>query len=722
MDVRLPDGTIIQNVPDGTTKADLVAKLKSNGHTVPSEWLADAAPEKPAAVRAGEAISDIPRQIGLTARGGINGLAGIAEIATEPLRKAVVNPIARQFGLPEANQSLRQVTNGLMTQAGLPEPQGANERVVQQAVETMAGAGGTVGAARSLAAKAGPVMSGVLNGLSANPTQQLVSGAAAGGAGGAVKEAGGGPLEQAGAAMAGGVGAGLLAGPVAGFASAVKRMLTPSASLQEVDQAITLVMQRSGVDWSQVPERIRQGMRAEVGQAMKTGQELDPLAVRKLLDFKTTGTTPTRGMLTGDPVQVTREQNLSRVGANSSDIGLQKLPRVHGDNSAKLLDNLDGLGASQGGDAYATGQKLISPLQRNIDNAKSHIDALYASARDSRGRSVPLNGHEFTQRANKLLDDGLLGHALPPSVAEHMNRIAKGEVPFTVDYAEQLKTAMAKLQRSTSDGQQRMALGVVRQALEETGISPSVQAGVPANPGQLPAINGTIPPGQSVGQEAINAFNKARAANRYFMGEVERIPALKAVYDGAEPDQFVKKFITGSSATVKDVNALAGAVKHSPEASQAVKSYIAGHLKNVATGGATDINKFNAASFNRELSNIGDRKLAAFFSPEEVAQIKSIGRVATYMKAQPDGSAVNNSNSGALIFGRGLDMLDRIAGKLPLGANTMIQGSVRGLQQSRAMAVPPSLLATQPDLGLLQRIPPSALYGGLLAAQPVNDQ
>lgn len=34
MDVRLPDGTIIQNVPDGTTKADLTAKLKANGYDV----------------------------------------------------------------------------------------------------------------------------------------------------------------------------------------------------------------------------------------------------------------------------------------------------------------------------------------------------------------------------------------------------------------------------------------------------------------------------------------------------------------------------------------------------------------------------------------------------------------------------------------------------------------------------------------------------------------
>ena len=32
MDVKLPDGTIIRNIPDGTTKAELTAKLTANGY------------------------------------------------------------------------------------------------------------------------------------------------------------------------------------------------------------------------------------------------------------------------------------------------------------------------------------------------------------------------------------------------------------------------------------------------------------------------------------------------------------------------------------------------------------------------------------------------------------------------------------------------------------------------------------------------------------------
>lgn len=44
MDVRLPDGTIVRNVPDGTTKAELAAKLQRNGMAVPAEWLAAGSP------------------------------------------------------------------------------------------------------------------------------------------------------------------------------------------------------------------------------------------------------------------------------------------------------------------------------------------------------------------------------------------------------------------------------------------------------------------------------------------------------------------------------------------------------------------------------------------------------------------------------------------------------------------------------------------------------
>jgi hypothetical protein len=58
MDVKLPDGTIIKNVPDGTTQAQLEATLASNGYDVAKLRAAPAAPSA-AAPRQGRSLSDL---------------------------------------------------------------------------------------------------------------------------------------------------------------------------------------------------------------------------------------------------------------------------------------------------------------------------------------------------------------------------------------------------------------------------------------------------------------------------------------------------------------------------------------------------------------------------------------------------------------------------------------------------------------------------------------
>jgi hypothetical protein len=89
MDVTLPNGQVINNVPEGTSKADLVAKLKANGHD--TSWykpeispeaqkelsrraaeatLADMPWHQRALVGAGKAVADVGRTFGLMDKGG----------------------------------------------------------------------------------------------------------------------------------------------------------------------------------------------------------------------------------------------------------------------------------------------------------------------------------------------------------------------------------------------------------------------------------------------------------------------------------------------------------------------------------------------------------------------------------------------------------------------------------------------------------------------------
>lgn len=678
--------------------------------------------DKPASVRAGETLKDIPRQFGLTARYGIEGLANVAQIGTEPIRYLT----DRLTGATGRSRPIGKVASEFSDWIGLPTPQGANERVIGDAARMVAGAGG-LGMAGRAAQGVGGKAGAAGEFFASNPGMQGASAAGAGLAGGSVREAGGGPWEQAGAALLGGVaapigvqGAQSIGRSAVNFGRKTLDALAPGAiTSTPVDQQISLVLQRQGIDWSTIPERIKQPMRVEVQKALDTGGELNPDALRRLLDFRTVGATPTRGMLTQDPVQITREMNLAKTGANSTDIGLQRLPNLQSQNTGQLLRTLDNAGARNAPDNFATGESVLGALRSNAATSRARIDELYSAARDTSGRSAQLDSNAFANRAGQLLDEANLGSFLTPDIRNKLNNIASGKpgFEFTVDAAEQLKTSIAAIQRGSTNGNERRALGLVRQAIDDAPLRPAESV----NPGNLPAVPGTVTPSPSVmGAESIAAFNRARQANRAFMNRVERTPALAAAMDDAQPDRFVQQFITGQGATVRDVDALRRAVAGDPQALQAVQNNIVSHLRSAATTATDDINKFSPAAYNKALNNIGDRKLASFFSPEQIQELRAVGRVGTLMKAQPEGTAVNNSNSGALLIGRAMSALDAISGKLPLGMDTMINGTLRGFQQGSALNVPRGLLQTPESVPMSMRLGAPALYGGLLAAQPTN--
>lgn len=662
---------------------------------------------------------ELARQVGLTARYGMEGLGQAAEIITEPVRNLVTGPAMRAMGLPEG-KPMGKTMEGVADTMGLPRPEGDTERVVGEAARFMAGGAGMAGAAGKVAqaVRPGPLQAAAQL-LAAAPGVQVAGAAGAGAATGLSREAGGSEGMQMAAGLAGslvgGVAGNRMAQVAQGGAGLASRLAPGGA--QALEQQLEQALGRAGVNWQDVPEGIRQSLRAQASQAMGQGDGLDAGALSRLADFERVGATPTRGTLTLDPVQITREQNLARMGANATDSGLHGLARIQNENNSALIASMNRLGAGAADDATTVGERAMGALQRGLDADKAGIDALYSQARDSAGRSFALDGRTFTTQASKLLDDALVGGALPPAVSQHLNRIAQGEVPFTVDYAEQLKTAMGKLQRATGDGQTRMALGLVRQALDDTPLMELGQAGPAAG---ARAIGGSqaYAGGVELGEQAREAFNRARLANADMMRRVERIPGLKAVYEGkAAPDDFVQQYVISRSAKALQTADLAAELRRSdPQALEAVRGSIAAHLKTAAIGAAADeTGKFSASGYNRALMALGSRKLSQFFDKDEIAQIRAVGRVAQYTTAQPVGSAVNNSNSATSLMGRGLDLLDRLSSKVPLlGVGPTVSGLMRGAQQRQAQDVAPALVrrAAQPS----QRAP-GATFGALMAME-----
>lgn len=638
-------------------------------------------------------VRDIPRQVGLAARYGLEGAGDTADFIASPVRAAL-----NAAGLDIRGRSGQVLANAL----GLPQPQTPTERVVGDAARMLASAGTGVGLAGKAAQATTGLTQQVLQALASRPDIQASSAIGAGAAGGTTRELGGGPIAQGVAAVAGGV-----AAPVAvsgaqrlgtGAVDLYKRMTGSPDLAQGIDTVINSAVQANGVTLADLPEAVKQSLRSDMQKAMQTG-DLSPDVVRRLVDYRLTGLTPTAGPLTLDPGTVTRQKNLAALGVSSQDPRLQQLAQIENANARKLIENLNTLGAGAGDDTLAAGQKVINALADINARKQAEISGLYTAARGTSGRSAALDPSAFTQKANSLLDDALLGGKLPGDVRNLLNNISTGKMPFTVDVAEQLKTRMGELQRATTDMAERKALGLVRGALDETPLL------------------------QQEGESAIQAFGAARAANRDWMKIVDNTPALQAVRDGMEPDKFVQSYIIGSgkAASVNDVLRLRNLIKDSPEALTAIKNNLAQTLKRAALNGKPDeLARFSSSNYNRMLDSIGSHKLGMFFSPEEMQALKAIGRVSSYEQFQPTGSAVNNSKTAAALLASILDNIGgnlvarKLTGGISAGLTGMVSQPLRNagasIEAGRMTQIPATLLARSPTDPVFKLPPVLAPY------------
>lgn len=151
MDVRLPDGRTLRGVPDGTTKAQLAEKLRSNGIDIPDEWLGAPPPPieppiggmggfNPMMSRLAGATQQGMGSLGMTPENVANPVANAAgplETGAQAVTGAAASPISGIAGLGQAAWNA-------MAPKSMQGPQAADRvRQVQEALtyEPRTGAG-----------------------------------------------------------------------------------------------------------------------------------------------------------------------------------------------------------------------------------------------------------------------------------------------------------------------------------------------------------------------------------------------------------------------------------------------------------------------------------------------------------------------------------------------------------------------------------------------------
>lgn len=694
----------------------------------------------PAAVQAGQAIKDsIPRQLGLTARYGIEGLASLAD----PLRMAL-----NAVGVPGQQRPMSDVVGSYLTKAGFPEPQTANERVIGDASRLVAGAAGGSGLASKAAQGVGGVAREVLESMASRPGIAGISAAGSGLAGGSVREAGGGPMAQFGASLAGGIAAPLAAQGVMnagrGVANAVKGM---AANPQDIDARLSIELQRAGVDPANLSATVRAQLREDAKKAIVSGQSMDPAALRRLADYRNIGATPLLGDITQDPSLLSQQRNLSKQLANTPNVGGTNLPGIENANARRVLSTLEGA-TSSADDAYAAGQRIIGTVASKDARLQAQEKTLYGAARDSDGRALPLDRGGFLNEAfGNLARENKMAF-LPENIGKFLNQLSAGKitvgghmghggtdypVPFDVNTIDQLKTILASASRAAgNDGNAKAAIAQVRNALEN--VQPKMQdfnGAQLATAAQAAALRSGDPAAKAMG-----AFDAARSFARDRRQWQESAGFIEDALGGAAPDQFVKKHIIGG--TVGDLSKLraeigggvsgsrevgaAGAPQAAQQQGQLLDSVRKQLVDYILQRGKADSDtvKFSSAGMNDALKAIGDRKLSLFFSSQEIAQLKSAVNVGRYMQSQPIGSAVNNSNTAGAMLGRLSGLLDK-ASPLPF-VGPMVTDPIKGgllSMQVRGMNNLSRGLLTPQDVQQMS-ITPSLMIPGLLAAPTIQ--
>lgn len=627
MDVRLPDGTVIRNVPEGTTKADLVVKLKSNGMAVPAEWLGP--DTKPAPTDRQKLLSSAPMRF---AKGLKDPVDGTAQFLINALPSGLVNAV----------NAAADYIGGEGTFAGdVLGIKGATPKTIQQDIKS---SNDEYEAAREATGKTGfdgmRLTGNILSPVNltagkflpgpkvGDPVKLLAAKGAVSGAVGAASQ----PVmgndylaEKTGQVVTGAVtGAALTPVLTKGAESIARTVRNMRASggtktPEQIAYEIRASLARDDIDVGQIPDHVFKKLTLEVNDALKQGKDLDAAAILRRLDFERQGVAPTLGQLTRDPTQFTQERNMRGIQGVGEPLA-NRFNEQAGTISRKFRQLTAG-----SADPYDAGQGLISKLKQRDEEMLTGVRQAYRAFKESTGKDldVPLTG--LAQDYAKTLRD--FGQTIPGSVRGQFEELGlmggKQLKTLTIDDAENLIKVINK-NYNPADRAQSAALDELRAAVQRAITDVSGDAG----------------------GEASKLAQAARAAASKRFQTIDSTPAFKAAINDAAPDDFVKKFVLRGD--VREINELAKLV--GPDGQETMKNQLLKHLENKAFG--TNVAGDGAgsqAAFNRELQNIGKNKLVAILGEQAVDDLYSLGRVMAYIQQQPAGSAVNNSNTGAAV-------------------------------------------------------------------------
>lgn len=395
----------------------------------------------------------------------------------------------------------------------------------------------------------------------------------------------------------------------------------------------------------------------------KTGGAINPeiLARHAEADSLPVKMQLTEGQASQDPNIISHEMNTRGRTPEMVD-------RLNEQNS-QLIKNVQALRETVGPDVFSPttvdhGASLIDAYKQKDAPIKADITSKYKALEDANGGQFPLDTDSFVRSTDAALSRALKSNSVPSDLSATLNEFRNGR-PMTFEDFESLRSDAADAARTSTDGRQRAAAGIIRDQLEKMPLTEEAAKLKPL-------------------------ADAARAAAKARFQALDADPAYDAAVHGTVPeDRFVSRFITGPTATRNGVATMRENLADNPTATQTMGVSALDQLRNAAGINEKWEGNFTQNGFNKALQALGP-KIPSLFDPKTAETLDTLGNVARYTQSQPRGAYVNNSNSGvALIAEHAANIAEKTGnaiggGLIPFG--TLARGSLQKRAAAKATA------------------------------------
>ena len=417
---------------------------------------------------------------------------------------------------------------------------------------------------------------------------------------------------------------------------------TSRAATQVVDDAIV----SSDFD---IPIAQREQMFEQVNSALRSSKDVDPESLLNQALLEKHGIKGTKAQISRYPTEWRDERELAKFNSRLVDKHNNQV-----DEFGNLIHTaIDDTGAATN-NTYAKMDGVYDKLREADGIAQSNVSKLYDDARNLSGSDAQLNHLRFIDQTSRELEEQGYGSFLKGDI----RGVFKGmfdnrDFKLSLKKSEEIIKILNSKLKTTTDGNERAALGIVRKNLDN-----EVDASIAELGGGLG--NGVSDGGLASAQSAWGAARNA--ARERFQG-IDTTPALKAALDGKNPDKAFGKFVLRSD--LNDLNSMVGQLRKAPDGDQSIAD-IQGAVVEHFLGQATKSNSgaLSPAGFNKAIEDFGEDRMSILFTPQQANHINELKKVSDLLFQQPNGAAVNHSNTAATM--KYLMSITNMLGRIPV--------------------------------------------------------